>query len=239
MTLYFQQTGTVMYCSADRLQHKLVPGKLRRLCAFSARCVENGRQLQLSKCYSSPEDHPPEADGGLAWVGQMLNREACDFNYSPTAVSLSHSRRRKVCVECKLVQWNIIVHETSWLNTRILSLFSNMLMHVLFAPQTTTKQNRASTDPSLTEYTEMNSHTQPLPDYFASLTWCPSDWPLEAHSKQNCLTPARYHRVINAVVYRGDLSTPRLLLPGGSSWAAIRVTDFPAGPGWPSLMLWC
>lgn len=97
------------------------------------------------------------------------------------SLSLSHSRRRKVCAECKLVQWNIIVYKTSWLNTRILSLFSNMLMHVLFAPQTTTKQNRASTDPSLTEYTEMNSHTQQLPDYFASLTWCPSDWPLETH----------------------------------------------------------
>lgn len=229
-----------MYWSADRLQRKIVPGKLRRLCAFSAHCVENGRQLQLSKCYSSPEDHPPEADGGLAWVGQMLNEKSLWLQLlSHYSLSLSLQAEKKVCAECKLVQWNIIVHETSWLDARIVSLFSNMLMHVLFAPQTTTKQNSASTDPSLTEHTEMNNHIQQLPNYFASLTWSPSDWPLEAHSKQNCLRTARYHRVINSVLYRGDLSTPRRLLPGGSSWAAIRLTDFPAGPGWPSLMLWC
>lgn len=98
-----------MYCSADRLQCKIGLGKLRRLCAFSARCVENGRQRQLSKCYCSPEDHPPKADGGLAWVGQMLNRKACDFNYSPTAVSLSLSLQaeKSLCgVQVSSVKYN-------------------------------------------------------------------------------------------------------------------------------------
>lgn len=81
----------------------------------------------------------------------------------------------------------------------------------------TTKQTKPSTRPSATEYIEMNNHSQQLPYYFESLLLCLSDCPHKAHTKQNCVWAAMYHKVRNSLVGRGEFSTPCLQLSLGSS----------------------
>lgn len=94
---------------------------------------------------------------------------------------------------------------------------------------TMTKETRANTGLSLIECIKMNNHVQQLPHYFASLMLWPSSGPRRDRTVWELRVPPGH----GSTGVQGDFGAPHLQLPHGSSWAAISLTDLPAGPGWP------